>query len=80
MWSGLILPRQGEDWWALLRGGVAARGIARCVQASASRPSLEGRGWGWVGFRVVEPLGLELAYPPPAPPFQGGGKSLCGRA
>ncbi len=33
-------------------------------------PSLEGRGWGWVGLRRVL-LFLE-SNPPPAPPFQGG--------
>ena len=36
-------------------------------------PSLEGRGWGWVGFRISEPSWLKPVDPPPAPPFQGGG-------
>ena len=35
-------------------------------------PSLEGRGWGWVGFRISLTLWHKQAYPPPAPPFQGG--------
>ena len=45
----------------------------RCkTNATSLLPSLKGRGWGWVGFRMAEPLGLKPAYPPPTPPFQGG--------
>ncbi|TCP91948.1 hypothetical protein C8J42_103640 [Sphingomonas sp. PP-CE-1A-559] len=36
-------------------------------------PSLEGRGRGWVGFRIMARLRQKLADPPPTPPFQGGG-------
>jgi len=35
-------------------------------------PLLEGRGRGWVGFRIFDRLRLKLADPPPTPPFQGG--------
>ena len=39
-------------------------------------PSLEGRGWGWVG--QLEPRRIDCAEtnPPPAPPFQGGEKRV----
>ena len=37
-------------------------------------PSLEGSGWGWVGFRITARLRPKLANPPPAPPFLGGEK------
>ena len=41
-------------------------------------PSLEGRGWGWVGVRTFVRAWLKLADPPPTPPFQGGGKVTHG--
>ncbi|TCP91584.1 hypothetical protein C8J42_103269 [Sphingomonas sp. PP-CE-1A-559] len=37
-------------------------------------PSLEGRGWGWVGQLVTRRLHDTETDPPPTPPFQGGGK------
>ena len=45
---------------------------------AAVPPSLEGRGWEWVGR--LWPLAFDNAEadPPPAPPFQGGGKSWAG--
>ena len=78
------LSGRGDRWWLVEFGRVLPRLLfprlrKGTVESPSSRPrsllrpSLEGRGWGWVGFRMVEPLWLKLAYPPPAPPFQGGG-------
>ena len=78
------LSGRGDRWWLVEFGRVLPRLLfprlrKGTVESPSSRPrsllrpSLEGRGWGWVGFRMIEPLWLKLAYPPPAPPFQGGG-------
>ena len=61
-------------------GSVAAQEIARCVPGLGVSPLPGREGLGVDRVPRGRTDGLELAYPPPAPPFQGGGKSLCGPA
>ena len=63
---------------------IEHRGVRTCERANVRTcepyeeekpnlpPSLEGRGWGWVGFRISAREWLKRADPPPTPPLQGG--------
>ncbi|MDQ0839635.1 hypothetical protein QFZ54_003419 [Sphingomonas faeni] len=54
-------------------GYRGAEGVTLDVTGYDVFPLLEGRGWGWVGYRKLQRPWHKLADPPPAPPFQGGG-------
>jgi hypothetical protein len=41
------------------------------------RPSLEGRGWGWVGFRMFNAWWIKPADPPRLLSFRKGGKRMA---